>query len=108
MVNEDWPLAANLAESLAGDCPEDCALWIEWAYAGRRADGIPAARTILMKAWDRFPRVATIPYNLACYACCEDDLEKARDLLSRAFALDPAYREIAGEDEDLEPLWGEL
>ena len=104
----DWPHCASLAASLADACPDDCGLWIEWAYATRRAAGIPEARSILMKAWDRFPRVAVIPFNLACYACREGDPEGARDLLARAFALDEAYRELALEDEDLKELWDDL
>jgi Flp pilus assembly protein TadD len=107
-LEEDWPSAATLAERHVGLAPDDWGLWVQWAYAARRAAGIANARAILLKAWDQFPDVAVIPYNLACYACRDDDLAKARDLLARAFALDETYRQMALEDEDLEPLWAEL
>jgi hypothetical protein len=48
--------------------------------------------------------VATIPYNLGCYACVQQDLELAKKYLEQAFEIDPGYIEVGLEDEDLEEL----
>jgi Flp pilus assembly protein TadD len=105
---QDWPQAAEQARELAEANPEDATPWIGWAYATRRLAGIEEARRILTKARKRFPGVAVIPFNLACYACQQLDLDTARRLLEQAFALDASFRETALEDEDLKPLWDEL
>jgi hypothetical protein len=45
---------------------------------------------------------------LACYECQLDDLETAKARLKQAFELEPGYRALALEDEDLRPLWDSL
>ena len=47
-------------------------------------------------------KTAVTLYNLACLACKEGDLERAKEWLGKAFALDEGLRENAAGDEDLE------
>lgn len=108
MAEKDWPQAAARAAQLRRDKPAHPEFWVWEAYARRRADGLPAARSILEEARKLFPAVGIIPYNLACYACVAGELETARLLLIEAFRRAPDMAGTAGEDEDLRPLWEEL
>ena len=108
MEEQRWADAAGLARGLRDSQPDDPGHWVQWAYAVRRAENIESARGILTEARGRFPKVAVIPYNLACYACQLGDLATARECLQQAFKLGPHYRQLALEDSDLEPLWREL
>lgn len=108
MEAKDWAAAAAAARRLRDLEPEEPAHWVQLAYATRRTETIEAAREILLGAAPRFPKVSVIAYNLACYECQLTHLEDAMAYLDRAFELDPASRELAREDEDLRPLWGQL
>src|SRR5207249_1825219 len=81
---------------------------VSLAYATRRAKSIEAAKEILLNSERKFPKEAVIPYNLGCYCCQLGDLESARNFLKRAFEIDPTWRLLALEDEDLKPLWNDL
>ena len=78
------------------------------AYATRRACSIDIAMEILLNAEPKFPKEATIKYNLACYFCQTGNIQNARNYLKKAFELDPNCRMAALEDEDLKPLWESL
>ena len=98
-------LAAAIARRLAQVEPDEPQHWISQAYAVRRCESLPAAQAILEEARLRFPLCATIPYNLACYAAQLAQYAEARRYLDQAIALDPAFRAMAQEDPDFEPLW---
>lgn len=108
MAGESWPQAAELASTLREQFPGEPAFWIQLAYAKRRAEGIEVAHHILCDALQRFPDVATISFNLACYECQLGRHDEALRRLHRACALDAHYREAALEDEDLRPLWEKI
>lgn len=105
---QDWPEAAQLARRLADREPEEPLYWIQWAYAARRCESIESAHGILREAREKFPKTAMIPFNLACYECRLGRLAEARTFLQTAFELNPALRDLAAEDDDLEPLWPEI
>jgi len=64
----------------------------------------------LLPLVSRFPRVSTIPYNLACYACQLGDPVGAQRWLRKAMKLkDRAeIKRMALEDRDLQPLWPQI
>lgn len=105
---KDWARAAQIMSVLCEEFPADAGFRIQLAYAKRRAEGIEVARRILADAAPLFPKVATIPFNLACYECQLGNLDEAMRKLQQAFALDGSYREAALEDEDLRALWPRL
>ena len=78
--------------------------WISLAYAVRRSKSIKAAEPILQDARRKFPAVALISFNLACYAAQESRLEEAKLLLSEALRLEPELQALAETDPDLAPL----
>ena len=102
---EKWELMQTVAKTLAIHDPDESQWTVSWAFATRRADSLEQARIILVNAVERMPNVAIFHYNLACYECQLGDLEKAKVALHRAFKLQPQYRVMALDDEDLKPLW---
>lgn len=102
-----WESARILAESLAKKSPETPQWWILWAYSLRREKSVNAARAVLMEAALHHPFEALVPYNLGCYSCVEGNLETARALLERAFAMDADLKHTALHDPDLEPIFSE-
>lgn len=95
----------TVAKALAIHDPEEPQWTVLWAFAPRRADSIDQARVILVNAIERRPNVATFHYSLACYICQLGELERAKTTLHTAFKLEPQYRAMALDDDDLKPLW---
>jgi len=101
----NWADAAQLAGTLAKKEPDDPSFPIQLAYATRRSSGIEAAEKILRDALARFPKIALIHFNLACYACQTGRRDDALTCLAKAVALEPGLHQTALEDEDLRPIW---
>ena len=104
---KQWTACAELGRSLIRLAPERLVSWIHCAYALHELRRTQEAWEILLPAAQKFPADATIPYNLACYACQLGDLVSARDWLAQAFRLGNAkeIRAQASGDPDLAPLW---
>ncbi len=68
------------------------------------------AQEKLRPAADKFPKVETILYNLACYACQLGNRQESLALLDKAIDLagKKDIRLMALEDPDLEPLWKDI
>jgi predicted Zn-dependent protease len=108
MADNRWSDAMQFARTLSDRQPNNPAFCIHLAYSVRRAESIEAARDILLAARKRFPKVAVIPFNLACYECQLGHPDEAMVFLEKAFRLDAAFREQAFEDDDLKPIWDRL
>lgn len=108
MAEESWEAARRLALDVRTALPGESFVWIQLAYATRRARTLSEAEAILLEALDAFPEDALIPYNLSCYACRQQELVQARDYLKQAIGLENSFRLMALEDEDLEPLWDDV
>jgi lipopolysaccharide biosynthesis regulator YciM len=108
MEEHDWPTAVSVARRLCDGAADKPAYWVQLAYATRRAESIEAAHSILLEGLRRFPKIAVIPFNLACYECQLGHMDSAVQYLESACKLDEAYRDLAQEDEDLRPLWPRL
>ena len=93
---------------MADHDPNEAQWSISLAYATRRAESVEAAKLILLEAVERHPKEPTIHYNLACYECVLGEVEVAKARLRRAFKLEPRYRLMALEDEDLSAVWNSL
>ena len=111
-ADQDWPAALETARLLIESDPNRSFGWLHQAYALRRVPegGLQAAWDALLPVVDRFPKEATIPYNLACYACQMGRADEARKWLRRALRRGDktAIRMMALADSDLEPLWTEV
>ena len=109
----DWETALSTANRLLTTVPEDATGWIHRSYALRRSKtgGLQQAWDALLPAVEKFPKVSTIPYNIACYAAQLGQLSEAWDWLHRAIeaAEDISLiKTMALKDADLMPLWDRL
>jgi Flp pilus assembly protein TadD len=96
-----WPQAEAVFRILLGIDDTEPHSWIGLAYAVRRSQSIEKAEPILADARRRFPEVALIPYNLACYAAQQNRLKEAERLLHEAIRLDSTLHDLAQTDSDL-------
>lgn len=107
-----WDAALESARRLIEAAPEKAEGWLHQAYALRRVDtgGLEAAWAALYPALLKFPSEATVPYNLACYACQLSRMEEARSLLKQAMDIGERQqiKAMALIDTDFEPLWKEI
>lgn len=105
-----WEQSVAVATRIVEIAPEAVFGWIHRSYALHELKRTRDARDLLLPATKLFPKVETIPYNLACYECQLGDLPAARDWLRRAMKLhnraDIKVRAL--EDSDLKPLWPEI
>lgn len=99
-----WNKALPFAKKLHDVNPEASENHVNLAFVMRRARSMKSAREVLEKAARKFPGVAIIHYNLACYACLNRNIEEAKSFLNLAFELDNTYLKISLEDEDLSEL----
>jgi hypothetical protein len=109
---QKWEEGLQVATRLIELVPDRPVGWLHRAYALRRTAGgsLKQAWDALLPASEKFPKEATIAYNLSCYACQMRDLDGAREWLARAVKVgDRAHiREMALQDPDLEALWQEI
>lgn len=103
---ELWRQLERVARRCTTDHPALLQGWLSLAFAVRRTTGVGPAQDILLTAERRFgTATALLEYNLACYLCLLGELPAALERLNRAFQLDPHFRALAREDEDLRALW---
>lgn len=111
-TERDWSVALQVAEQLVAAEPKRASGWLHRAYALRRVPGggLSAAWDALLPAVKHFPKEATIPYNLACYACQLGQIDEARAWLGRARSIGnrDKIKSMALADEDLKAFWSEI
>lgn len=100
-----WDGMVEIAQHLVNASPDNPIHWLDLAWAQRRGINLPIAEKTLVEASGRFPNEATIHFNLSCYLCLQGKIEESKERLKRAIDLDPSFREIALDDEDLKDLW---
>ena len=101
----NWRQAEPILRRLLKEEPADPQHSISLAFAVRRAKSIGAAEKILLEARERFPEVAIIWFNLACYAAQQERFADACDWLREANHREDGVRELAKTDSDLVPFW---
>jgi len=109
-AGQRWDTAAEVAEELVTIAPEQSSGWIHRAYALRRAQsgGLQLAWAALRPAFEQFPKVSIIPYNLACYAAQFGRLDEAWEWLHKAMEAEGdvnRIKQMALHDADLKALW---
>ena len=104
-----WNDAVEVARALVRIAPSKSDSFVNLAFALHELKRTAEARDILLPVAAQFPKVWTIPYNLACYAAQLGELSEARDWLAQAFRLGNAkeLKVQATDDPDLAPLWAD-
>ena len=96
---------AEISRHLTEIEPHDSEHWTNRSFAERRHLGIPEAEKTLRIALEKFPQDALILYNLSCYVAKGGQMEEAKELLGKAIRIDPTFKELAMNDEDLVGVW---
>ncbi len=110
---KSWDGAAEIAELLLRIVPESHIGWLHWAYALRRArnGGLEKARNALRPAYDLFPNISLIPYNLSCYSAQLGSMEESWEWFQKALGVaenPQELRQMALADADLKPIWEKI
>jgi predicted Zn-dependent protease len=106
---QHWPVCMEISAAMLELAPERPTSWLNSAFTLHRLKQTESAWTSLRNVADRFPHVPSIPYSLACYACCLGRLNESRELLEQAIKLGGRpLREQALQESDLKPLWSAL
>jgi len=104
-----WSVCMEIAAALLDLAPERPTAWINSAFTLHELRQTEDAWNALFFVSDKFPDVPTIPYNLACYACCLGRLDDSRTWLKKAFSLGGTeLKRRAMEEADLKPLWQQM
>ena len=106
-ASKKWHACIDIAKTLTKLKPNRAVGWIHYAYALHELKRTQEAFDLLAPLADKFARDATVPYNLACYACQLGRLNEAGEWLQNAYEAGDA-KEIklqALDDPDLAPLW---
>ncbi|MBN1673710.1 MAG: hypothetical protein JXR37_21865 [Kiritimatiellae bacterium] len=104
-AEQNWSEALDVGRKLCALAPDEPESWVSYAYAARELQQVELARRVADKGVEMFPDQPLLAYNLACYECLLGNLDRTRDLLTRAFSLDGKLRQEAMADTDLTGLW---
>jgi predicted Zn-dependent protease len=102
-----WQDGAEVGRALIRTAPERATGWIDLSYALHEMKQTQAAWDNLFAVAGQFPKVPTISYNLACYACQLGKTWEGEQWLKRAFDVGDSkeLKEMAMGDVDLKALW---
>jgi predicted Zn-dependent protease len=105
-----WEGALDIASALVQLVPESALGWVHRSFSLHELKRAEEARDNLLRVVDKFPKDATMRYNLACYKCQLGRLDQARAWLEKSFEIGDARKMklAALEAPDLEPLWKEI
>jgi len=104
-----WVVCMELAAAMLELAPDRPEAWINSAHTLHQLKQTQDAWNALYTVRHRFPKVAAIPYNLACYACELGRLKDSQKWLRKAVALGgDEFKHMALTDAALEPLWEQI
>lgn len=103
-----WADALDPARRLCERDPLSPVPFIQAAFCLHETGQTREARAVLREGPAALVRDAVYHYNLACYEAVLGDVEAAQAHLRDSFRLNPAMREAARKDRDLEPIWNLL
>lgn len=107
---KNWERCVEVAGRSVEISPRQPQGWIHRSYALHELKRTREALSALLPALPMFPRDWLIQYNLACYYCCLQELDRSRQFLQQALKLGDAkqIKEMALADADLKELWNEI
>lgn len=102
---KQWQTCLEIAETMVRVDPTEPEPWIQRSFALHELKRTGEALDQLAQVVRRFPRVWTIPYNLACYCAQLGRLDDGEGWFKQAWEIDAAAaRKAALADPDLVPL----
>jgi tetratricopeptide (TPR) repeat protein len=104
-----WDACVDLADAAIARDPNRPEPWIHRSFALHELKRTQEAFDDLLPIARRFPKVWTIPYNLACYCAQLGRLRESKSWLRKAMAIDvDAVKVAAIDDPDLKPVWDSM
>lgn len=83
---------------------ENVSIWLALGWCYKRSGRIDLAIESLEEGLAVAPKHAILYYNLACYWSLARHVQHAVAYLSRAFDLDPHYRDLVPKEADFDPI----
>ena len=101
-----WEACVDLAGATIKLDPNRLDAWIHRSFALHELKRTLEAFNSLLPVANSFPKVWTIPYNLACYCAQLGRLDESRAWLKKAMTIDErTVKQAAVDDPDLKPVW---
>ena len=101
---ERFPEAIEYFESAAELDNENMDIWLALGWCHKRVGKLDMAIQSLEEALSFKPGEAIIYYNLACYWSLANNVKLALDYLTRAFSINPNYRDLICGEQDFDPI----
>lgn len=106
---QKWEACVDIAGAIIKLDPNRPDAWIHRSFALHELKRTQEAFDHLLPVADRFPKVWTIPYNLACYCAQLGRLDECQAWFKQAMAINEhTVKQAALDDPDLKPLWDSL
>ena len=106
---EKWEVCLDIAKAINQVAPNRPFGWIHRSFALHELRRSQEAFDQLLPAATKFPKVWTIPYNLACYCAQLGRLDECLEWFKKAMSIDEhAVKRAAVDDPDLKPLWDSM
>ena len=106
---EEWSACVGIADAIILIDPNQPEAWIHRSFALHELKRTQEAFDQLLPVADKFPKLWTIPYNLACYCAQLGRLEEGKAWFKQAMGIDEhTVKELAIDDSDLRPLWDSM
>jgi tetratricopeptide (TPR) repeat protein len=83
---------------------ENVSVWLSLGWCYKRSGRLDLAIEALEEALSVAPEHGILYYNLACYWSLAKNVQHAVSHLSRAFDLDPHYRDLVAQEADFDPI----
>lgn len=103
-IMERYADAVQPLRQAAELAPEDEHVRLALAWCYKRCQRLDLAITALEDALEHAPNSAILYYNLACYWSLARQVRRAVSFLSKAFELDPDYRDRVANEPDFDPV----
>lgn len=101
-----WEACVDIAGASIKLDPERASAWIHRSFALHELKRTQEAYDLLVTVAERFSKVWTVPYNLACYCAQLGQLKECEQWFKKAMASDEhTVKRAAIDDPDLKPLW---
>jgi tetratricopeptide (TPR) repeat protein len=104
-----WDLCVDIAGTIIKLDAKRPSAWIQRSFALHEMKKTQMALEQLVPAAESFPKVWTIPYNLACYCAQLGRLDECKEWFKKAVVIDErSVQRMALDDPDLKPLWDSM
>jgi tetratricopeptide (TPR) repeat protein len=104
-----WEACVDIAAAIIKLAPDRPDAWIHRSFALHELKRTQEAFDHLLPVADRFPKMWTIPYNLACYCAQLGRLDECQAWFKKAMAIEEqTVKRVAIDDPDLKPLWDSM